>query len=222
VSRGALVVALVLCLAGCGVPAGGEPQAIPASEVPYGLADPSPAPAAPSTPVPVEAPSQVFLLSADEVLVGVPREVEGTSVRERLADLLAQLAAGPSAAEREEQLSTLLSPEVRLTLTDLSDRTATVDLGVPTGAPSGAAGRRAVAQLVLTATSLRGVDAVRLTIGGDPVEAPLPAGELTSAPLTAADYAVFLTAAQAPSAEAPPSAMPAEPAPPSAVPAAPS
>ncbi|HZB21324.1 MAG TPA: GerMN domain-containing protein, partial [Blastococcus sp.] len=72
---------------------------------------------------------------------------------------------------------------------------------------SGAAGRRAVAQLVLTATSLQGVDAVQLTIGGEPVEAPLPTGELTSAPLTAADYAVFLTAAEAPS----PAAVPAPP-----------
>jgi spore germination protein GerM len=204
VRRRALAVGLALWVAGCGVPAGGDPQAIPSSEVPYGLADPSPSPTAPSAAVPVEAPSQIFLLGAGETLVGVPREVAGTSVRERLADLLAQLQAGPSAAEREEQLSTLLTPEVRLTVTDLADRTATVDLSVPAGAPSGGAGRRAVAQLVLTATSLQGVDAVRLTIGGDPVEAPLPTGELTSAPLTAADYAVFLTAPEAPSV-APPS-----------------
>jgi spore germination protein GerM len=200
----ALVVGLALWVAGCGVPTGGDPQAIPSSEVPYGLADPSPSPTAPSAEVPVETPSQIFLLGAGEVLVGVPREVAGTSVRERLADLLAQLQAGPTAAEREEQLSTLLTPEVRLTVTDLADRTATIDLSVPAGAPSGAAGRRAVAQLVLTATSLEGVDAVALTIGGDPVEAPLPTGELTSAPLTAADYAVFLTAPEAP-AVAPPS-----------------
>ena len=201
-----LVVGLALWVAGCGVPAGGEPQAIPSSEVPYGLADPTPSPTGPSTAVPVEAPSQIFLLSAQEVLVGVPREVEGISVRDRLADLLAELEAGPSDAERKQQLSTLLTPETRLSLTELSERTATIDIGLPTGAPSGAASRRAVAQLVLTATSLRGVDDVVLTIGGDPVEAPLPTGELTSAPLTAADYEVFLTAPAAPAAEpAPPS-----------------
>jgi spore germination protein GerM len=198
VSRRVLVVALALWLAGCGVPTGDEPQVIPASEVPYGLAEQTPTPAAPGTATPVEAPSRIFLLSPDELLVGVPREVDGTSVREQLADLLEHLAAGPSDAEREQQLSTLLTPEVRLTLTDLADRTATIDLGVPTGAPSGAAGRRAVAQLVLTATGLRGVDAVQLTIGGDPVEAPLPTGELTSAPLTSADYAVFLSGSAQP------------------------
>jgi hypothetical protein len=214
VSRRALVLALALLVGGCGVPTGDEPQAIPSSEVPYGLADPRPASSAPSTAVPVETPSQVFLVGADEVLVGVPREVEGTTTSERLADLLAQLATGPSAAEREEQLSTLLTPDVRLSVTGLEQRTATIDIGQPTGAPSGAASRRAVAQLVLTATSLQGVDAVQLTIDGDPVEAPLPTGALTSAPLRAADYAVFLTApeppAAAPAAE-PPAAVPAPP-----------
>ena len=54
-----------------------------------------------------------------------------------------------------------------------------------------------MAQVVLTATSLPGVDAVRLTFAGNPVEAPLPSGELTSGALTAADYATFLTGSPA-------------------------
>lgn len=211
--RGLAAAVLVLWLGGCGVPTGDAPRAIPSSEVPYGLADRTPAPSAPSDVVTVAAPSQVFLVGADEVLVGRPREVTGTTARDRLADLLGQLEQGPTAAERGEQLSTLLTPEARLSLTDLAAGTATIDLALPEGAPTGGAGRRAVGQLVLTATSVRGVDAVRLTIGGEPVDAPLPTGELTSAPLTAADYAVFLTAPE-------PVAVPAEP--PSAVPAPPS
>jgi hypothetical protein len=208
----ALLVGLVLCVGGCGVPSGGAPQAIPSSEVPYGLAQASPEATGPATSAPAEAPSQIFLVSAGDVLVGRPREVEGGSLRERLADLLASLEAGPTSAERGEQLSTVLSPEVRLSVSDLSDRTATIDLGSPTAAPSGGAGRRAVAQIVLTATSIRGVDAVRLTIAGDPVEAPLPGGQLTSAPLTASDYASFLTApAPASTAPATPEAVPAPP-----------
>jgi hypothetical protein len=203
--RRLLLVGLAMCVGGCGVPAGGPPQAIPSSDVPYGLAEQSPFPTAPATAEPVGAPSQVFLVGPEEVLVGRPREVEGTTMRERLADLLAALEEGPSATEREEQLSTLLTPEARLSVSDLTQHTATIDLGLPTGAPSGAAGRRAVAQIVLTATSLHGIDAVRLTIAGDPVEAPLPSGQLTSTPLTAADYTVFLTAPD------PPSAVPAPP-----------
>ncbi|TQN38066.1 sporulation and spore germination protein [Blastococcus colisei] len=210
-----LVWAMALCVGGCGVPAGGAPEAIPSSEVPYGLAQASPeSTSAPPASAPVEAPFQVFLVSAGDVLVGRPREVEGGTLRERLAHLLASLEESPTAAEREEQLSTVLSPEVRLSVSDLSDGTATIDLGSPTAAPSGAAGRRAVAQIVLTATSMRGVDAVRLTIAGDPVEAPLPTGELTSAPLTASDYATFLTAPEPPSPAVtaePPTAVPAPP-----------
>jgi spore germination protein GerM len=74
----------------------------------------------------------------------------------------------------------------------LSDGTATIDIDGPDEAPSGGASRLAVAQIVLTATSVPGVDAVRLTLSGEPVEAPLPSGQLTSAPLTAADYAALL------------------------------
>ncbi|WRL67265.1 GerMN domain-containing protein [Blastococcus brunescens] len=111
-------------------------------------------------------------------------------------------------------MSTVLTPEVRLSVSDLTDRVATIDLGQPSAAPSGGAGRRAVAQIVLTATSIRGVDAVRLTIAGDPVEAPLPGGQLTSSPLTAADYASFLTAPEPPTATSAPSPE-AEPAAPS-------
>jgi spore germination protein GerM len=158
-------------------------------------------------------PSRLFLVASDDRLVGLARDLDGAGREERLTDLLAELTAGPTSAERDQQFSTALPPDVRLTLGGLSGGTATVDIGAPVQAPSGVAGRRAVAQIVLTATSVPGIDAVRLTLGGEPVEAPLLSGELTSAPLTAADYAQALTA--------PPSASPAPPAP-SAVPAPPS
>ena len=58
--------------------------------------------------------------------------------------------------------------------------------------PAGEQTRRAVGQIVLTATSLPGVTAVLLTHDGEALEAPLPSGELTSAPLTAADYEPLL------------------------------
>jgi spore germination protein GerM len=142
----------------------------------------------------------------DERLVGLARDVTGAGTEERVADLLAELADGPSAAERDQQLSTALPPDVRLTVGRLSGGTATIDIAVPAQAPSGVASRRAVGQVVLTATSLPGVDAVRLTFAGDPVEAPLPSGELTSDALTESDYEAFLTAPPTPSAvPAPPS-----------------
>ncbi|TFV64019.1 UNVERIFIED_ORG: hypothetical protein E4P37_13545 [Bacillus sp. AZ43] len=200
-----LLLAAVLSLAGCGVPAGGPAEAIPSSEVPYGLAAPRASAPPTATAEPVAAPSEIYLVGADEALVARPREVAGSTTRERLADLLSALQEGPTTEERDRQLSTLLPPEAELTVSDLARRTATIDLDLPSGAPSAGTGRRAVAQVVLTATSLPGVEQVRLTLDGEPVEAPLPSGQLTSAPLTAQDYAVLLTAPE------PPAAVPAEP-----------
>ena len=198
--------ALAFCLvvSGCGVPTGGAPRTIAPSDVPFGLAQPRPTVSAAPSTEPVLDPARVYLVDTDR-LVGLPRETDGTDAPERLADLLQALAAGPTDVERDEQLSTALPPDVRLTVSRLVDGTATIDIGARAQAPSGLASRRAVAQVVLTATSVSGVDAVRLTFGGDPVEAPLPSGELTSEPLTARDYAGFLTA--------PPSASPVPAAP---------
>jgi len=86
-----------------------------------------------------------------------------------------------------------------LTVADLSGATATIDLGGAAEAPSGQESRRAVAQIVLTATSLPGVDAVLLTRAGQRVDAPLPSGQLTSRPLTDDDYQPLLTPPATPS-----------------------
>jgi spore germination protein GerM len=187
-----VVLGLAVVLAGCGVPTGGEPTTIAPSDFPYALDAPSSVPAAP-TPEVVEAPYGVFFVDATEVLVAQPRDVDGSTAEERLVDLLAALADGPTPSEQDARLSTRLPPDTGLSLSDLSGGTATIDLDLLAQTPSGSTSRRAVAQIVLTATTVPGVDAVRLTVGGDPVEAPLPSGELTSAPLTAADYADFLT-----------------------------
>jgi spore germination protein GerM len=197
VAATALAAGLVLVSA-CGVPTGGAPTTIAASDIPYGLAEPSPTPTASPGAVPRVEPSRIFLVGDDEALVARPRDTSASSRRERLEDLLTALAEGPTGTERNEQLSTALPPEVRLTLADLTDGAATIDIDGPAEAPSGWASRRAVAQIVLTATSVPGVDAVRLTLSGEPVEAPLPSGELTSEPLTAADYAALLIAETAP------------------------
>ncbi|HEX2073709.1 MAG TPA: GerMN domain-containing protein [Geodermatophilus sp.] len=197
--RPAAVAGVLLALvAGCGISTGGTPEPIPASDVPYGLLSPSPSPSAPTDPGPTQAASLVYLLAGEDTLVPRAREVGGGSLRERLDDLLGDLAEGPNDVERRDELSTALPPDVSLTVAEIAGTTATVDIAGPADAPSGWASRRAVAQIVLTATSLDGVDAVRLTLGGEPVDAPLPSGELTSEPLTAEDYAVFLGVPPAP------------------------
>jgi spore germination protein GerM len=81
---------------------------------------------------------------------------------------------------------------VLLDVSQVDDGTATIDIAGPVDAPSGSDSRVAVAQIVLTATSIPQVHAVRLMREGESIDAPLPDGELTSAPLTADDYATYL------------------------------
>ncbi|SDF66150.1 Sporulation and spore germination [Blastococcus aurantiacus] len=206
--------AVLAVLAGCSVPTGGEPSTIAPTDVPYGLAEPSPAPTSTSPPEATADASRVHWVTAADTLVPRVREVSGRTRRERLGSLLEQLAAGPTRDERDEQLSTALPPEVRLGVTDLDGGTATIDLDELAEAPAGVSGRRAVAQIVLTATSVPGVESVLLELAGEPIEAPLPAGELTDRPLTAQDYA----ASAVPAPSVPPTAVivdPPIPAPPS-------
>ncbi|MCZ2811573.1 MULTISPECIES: GerMN domain-containing protein [unclassified Modestobacter] len=185
-------------LAGCGVPTGGAPEPIPTSQVPYDLASPSPtATGAPSADARIDEP-RVYLVAEDGVLVARGRSLDSGPLEDRLDQLLDDLATGPSASELTDRLSTALRPETSLTVEELSDGTVTIELGGDAQAPAGQESRRAVAQIVLTATSLPEVEAVLLTQAGEPVEAPLPSGELTSRPLSATDYEPLLTPTASP------------------------
>lgn len=189
----AVLLAVVGITAACGVPTGDAPATIAPSDVPFGLlsATPSSAPATPSAPQ-FDQP-HVFLVGGDGRLVSRGRTLSAGPLKKELTELLGDLAAGPTTAERDEQLSTALPPDVRLTLTEDADGTWTVDIVGGTDL-SGRSSRTAVGQIVLTATSLPGVEAVRLRRNGQPVEAPLPGGQLTTDPLTAAEYSPLTTA----------------------------
>ena len=187
------VVGFVLLTASCGIPTGGEPETIATTDIPYGLASPTPAGTpTPSPPSRADGP-RIYLTTTEGVLVSRGRAVEGGNVEQRLTRLLGDLAAGPTSEELEDQLTTALPPEVGLTATVVDAGTATIDISTGEDTPSGQESRRAVGQIVLTATSLPEVRGVLLTRDGEPLEVPLPSGELTSTPLTAADYAALLS-----------------------------
>jgi len=191
--RRLVAVAAAGLLAGCGVPTSGDPTRIPASEVPYGLASPTPASPTSEPAQTMVVATVVYFVGPEDVLVARGREVPAGGLEERLDALLDDLGAGPTQQERDEELSTALPPEVELDMVSVEGGIVTIDLAVPEDASSGWESRRAVGQIVLTATSVPEVRGVRLTRDGESVEAPLPDGELTTAPLTAEDYAPFLT-----------------------------
>ena len=198
--------AVLLGTAACGVPTGGAPTTIAPSDVPYGLAAPTSPPSAAPSSVPQDEAGWAYLVGPDQALVPRARDTGTGSPTERLGELLSGLAAGPTEEEQARGLSTALPQGLELAVTGIDGATATIDLSGAATLPSGAESRRAVAQIVLTATSLAGVQAVLLTSDGEPVEAPLPSGELTDLPLFPADYGVFLSPPAPPVATTPPPA----------------
>lgn len=173
----------------CGAPHGGPTTTI--TQVPYDLQRPADAP----TSSPQERPgSRPFVYLVDgQVLVPVeaapPRPADTQAT---LAAVLEQLSTGPSETDRSAGLSTALGPDTRIRLERLGGGVAHIDVSAGDQVPSPARVPLAVGQIVLTSTSVPQVDAVLVTRDGSPVQLPLPGGALTSAPVTAQDYAELI------------------------------
>lgn len=191
------MVAVVAALGACGLPQDGTARTIDPDQVPYGLLRSAPpAVATPELKSSARASqAQLYLLGAQDQLVGVPAGLDDTTAApsSRLTEVLGLLARGPDEQQRAQGLGTALSPGVTIELRALVDSVAQVQVRAGLKAPSADRLPLAIGQLVLSATSVHGVDAVQLVRDGTPVEVPLPGGALTSAPLTRADYATLLT-----------------------------
>jgi spore germination protein GerM len=191
---GVVAGAVVLGVAGCGVPTVETPVVVDPAEVPYGLL--RPLPIEPTQGAAEEQPSAsrpaVFYVTMDDRLVGVP--LDSQPGQDALTAAIAALTAGPGSEDQSRGLATAIPPGLSLSVTR-DGGLVTVDLGGEQTGPAGDEGPLAVGQIVLTATSVPGVDQVLLTRRGQPIEAQLPDGALTTAPLTAADFRVLVSPA---------------------------
>ncbi len=184
--RIALAALLLVLPAGCGLGRGGVVDIDPGSLPQRLVASPAASPT--DTVTPVRAVGSVYF-SSDESLVQAGRTLNAAPGQAALQELLDDLSGGPDARDRERGYSTALPPATRLRVTALQGDTATVDLAVDQPPPDQTT---AIAQIVLTATSLDGVRHVRLTFNGHPINAPLANGAQTNRLLTRADYAAML------------------------------
>lgn len=178
---------LLFLAAACGLDPSGDVENIDPLSLPPRLI----ASAQPSATSPADlnnAGAGVYFLR-DTVLRLAPRTVAAPAGVPALQELLNALAAGPDASDRQRGLSTALPPTTRLTVTKLEGDLATVDLTFGQVPPDQTA---AIAQIVLTATSLPEVSRLLLTFDGEPLEAPLASGAQTGRPLTRADYLLML------------------------------
>jgi spore germination protein GerM len=170
-------------VASCGVGAQSTPHAIDASDVPFGLAGR----AGTSTTAPGPSTHNfVVFFALDDRLRPV---VRGTRVAPTPLDRLRQLTRGPTPAESDAGLRTLLPPDVTIDDVHVAHGIATIELsGVGSSQPSSRERALAVAQMVYTATSVAGVDRVRFEVAGEPAEVPRGDGTLTRRPVDRSDY----------------------------------
>lgn len=199
-----LLLCLIAALAGCGVPADGTTRAVASDDVPYGLLRPndvksSPTPTGPEVTVP-----QTYLLDPEEQLVPQPFEVSAEGMDVVVGSVLKALSAGPTEDQRAVGLSSALGPNTSLKLVDVKDGLARIALASQTGTPAADRLPLAVGQIVLSVTSVAGVDRVLLLQGDQVLEAPLPDGEQTSDPLTTSDYAQLVAPSATPTTKATP------------------
>ncbi|GAB2681460.1 GerMN domain-containing protein [Thalassiella azotivora] len=205
---GQRVLALVVaagCLAACGAPHEGRSRSLEPTQVPYGLLNPPPAPtASPTDAPPGRTVPQVYLLDADDRLVPQASTVDATGLRSVARQVLAQLAAGPTESQRRAGLSSALGPEVTLELLEIEGTTATVEVELPTREPSADRLPLAVGQIVLSLTSVAGVESVRLVQDDERVAAVLPGGNRAEGAVRATDYLPLLAPGVQPPAPADP------------------
>jgi hypothetical protein len=186
---------LVTVAAGCGVPTDGDPVSVSQERVPYRLlspsSPPSESPTAPSGTL-VTRP-QIFFVSPTGHLVASPQTLPATGLGTVEDALLERLTAGPTDADRALGLDTALGQGAELRFSRVEAGVASLEVTPGDPPPSAERLPLAVAQVVLTATSVAGVDSVILLRDGHPVDVPLPGGEQVAGPVTAEQYASLLS-----------------------------
>lgn len=170
-------------IVGCGVGAESTPREIDRRDVPFGLAERADAPTTTHDRDPYSF--TIYLVTGDR-LRAVAR---GSHTDPTPAAKLRELLEGPTPAEADGGLRTLLTPDVAIETVRLADGVATIALSDASAAqPSGNERALAVAQLVYTATAIPGVDRVRFVVDGTQAEIPRGDGTLTDRPVGRDDY----------------------------------
>ncbi|MDQ7911250.1 GerMN domain-containing protein [Phytohabitans sp. ZYX-F-186] len=182
----ALAPLLAVAVAGCGVQAEDVPRAVdPPNGVSHAWATETPPHADPGAGA---VPERLYLVRGSE-LVAVTRNVHAQPT---LDELLDDLLAGPTDAEKRDGLTSALLGNDIVVGVRLAGGHATVDLTAALDETGRTDQILAFAQIVCTLTAMPGLTAVSFTRGGQPVGVPRADGSLSEAPATAADYATLV------------------------------
>lgn len=178
--RPALVLLLAITVASCGIPVEAEPEAVDVEIPPTPTVD---------APTPGELAGVSIYLLEDESLVSVTRELPSppslTSIFDSLLDSVTE-------TERQANLRTAIPPGTRTLAVTEDGSVLLIDLSSEFAGVGGEEEIFAVAQIVLTATSIEGVDRVAFRLEGVPTDVPVANGALSVDPVSAEDYSTLV------------------------------
>ena len=185
-----LGILFTLSVAGCGIASDDGPRDIPAADqVELGIGGDSNAGAASGT-------ARVYFVSPDVVGQAALLESVARDVAETPTALLQALLAGPNATEQSNQFRTALPAGTALLDARRQGFVLRVDLSDAVLQLSGEVLITAIAQIVFTASEIKGVRGVTIVVAGADQQWPVGSGELTSTPLTVYDYAGLVPSSQ--------------------------
>lgn len=171
-----MIASMALVLIGCGVPVDKEPEPIDV-EAEVDLED--------DGPVLGDLASISMFLIRDEVLIPVTRDLPSPPTPEIILDSLLGEVSQP---ERRANLRTAIPTETRVISVEVEGEVLSIDLSREFAAVGGEEEILAVAQIVLTATNIDGVDQVAFELDGVPTGVPVATGALSIDPVGADDY----------------------------------
>jgi Sporulation and spore germination len=179
---GAVLVAGIILSSCTLTPLDSSPKVVAPSKVPFGLLSPQPLPQPPAPAK--DSERAIWLLDA----AGTPSPVtRRLALDGLLANVVESLILGPSGAEGAAGYSTDVASNVNFTSVTLSNHLVVIAMGTDLAIP-GANSTVAAAQLVLTLTSIAGVNRVQIVENGQPVKFLLPNGTSRSI-MVAKDFA---------------------------------
>jgi len=169
-----------ILLVGCGIPVDSGPEIFDLELV---------IPSEEDAPVFGDLVAMSMYFVRDETLVQVTRDLPSPPDPERI---LASLFDGVTEPEVRANLRTSIPPGTRVISVSAEEPLLRVDLSGEFAAVGGEEEVLAVSQIVLTATSIEGIESVAFELDGVPTAVPLPDGALSVDPVGADDYAALI------------------------------
>lgn len=175
------ILALVIVVSACGIPIDAEPELVDIEEIPSPAED---------TPAPGELAAVSMYLVRNEGLVHVTRDLPSPPSLTSIFDSLLGRVTEP---ERRANLRTAIPPGTGTISVTEDGPLLRIDLNSEFAAVGGEEEILAVAQIVLTATSIEGIEQVAFQLEGVPTDVPVAEGALSVDPVGAEDYESLIT-----------------------------